>query len=71
VTIDHETCLTCGDAAIIATVVEVHGQTAVVDVEGLRDEVGVELVTPVGVGDRLLCHAGIALERLQEPEAEE
>ena len=44
---------------------EVRGHTATVDAEGRREEVGVELVEPVAPGDLLLCHAGIALEKLE------
>jgi len=58
----HE-CLTCGDVAVVATVVEVQGDTAVVEVDGSREEVGVELVAPVEPGERLVCHAGIAIAR--------
>jgi hydrogenase maturation factor len=58
------TCITCGDTAVAATVVEVDGDTATVDVDGARERVGVELVSPVAPGDLLLCHAGIALEKL-------
>ena len=59
-----ERCVTCGDVAVDAVVVKVEGSTATVDVEGRREEVAVELVEPVVAGDVLLCHAGIALERL-------
>jgi hydrogenase maturation factor len=64
VSLDAGHCLTCGDVAVTATVVEVEGDTAVVDVAGRRERVGVELVAPVESGDVLLCHAGIALQRL-------
>jgi hydrogenase maturation factor len=64
VTLDAEHCLTCSDAAVTATVVEVAGDTAFVVVDGRRERVAVELVAPVEPGDVLLCHAGIALERL-------
>jgi len=57
-------CITCGDTAVTATVVDVDGATATVEVEGAREKVGVELVEPVLPGDLLLCHAGIALEKL-------
>ena len=56
-----EPCITCGDVAVEATVVSVEGATATLD---SGEEVAVELVDPVAPGDRLLCHAGIALERL-------
>ena len=57
-------CITCGDTAVTATVVDVDGATATVEVDGAREQVGVELVDPVLPGDLLLCHAGIALEKL-------
>jgi hydrogenase maturation factor len=57
-------CLTCGDVAVEACVVGVVGDTAVVEVEGHREEVAVELVAPVVVGETLLCHAGIAIRKV-------
>lgn len=57
-------CITCGDSAVTATVVGVDGVTATVEVAGAHEQVGIELVEPVVVGDLLLCHAGIALEKL-------
>jgi hydrogenase maturation factor len=62
--LDHDHCITCSDAAVEATVVEVSGHTATVDALGRREDVGVELVEPVASGDVLLCHAGIALVKL-------
>jgi hydrogenase maturation factor len=61
---EHETCITCGDAAVIATVVAVQDATATVEVAGAREDVAIELVDFVAVGDLLLCHAGIALEKV-------
>jgi hydrogenase expression/formation protein HypC len=60
-TLEPQQCITCGDSAVAAIVVEVHGASAIVDVDGRREEVAVELVEPVEPGDVLLCHAGIAL----------
>ncbi len=62
---DARACVTCGDVAVAATVVSVEGTTAVVDVDGEREHVGIELVDPVAPGDVLLCHAGVALDRLE------
>jgi hydrogenase maturation factor len=59
----HE-CLTCNDVAVEARVVEVAGDTAVVEVEGRREQVAVELVSPVAAGEVLLCHAGIAIRKV-------
>ena len=38
--------------------------TRLVELDGNRERVGIELVEPVEPGDTLLCHAGIALEKL-------
>jgi D-sedoheptulose 7-phosphate isomerase len=59
-----DACITCGDVAVEGEVVAVHDGTAVIEKDGLREEVAVELVGGVAVGDRLLCHAGVALEKL-------
>jgi D-sedoheptulose 7-phosphate isomerase len=57
-------CITCGDVAVEATVVSVRNGTAVIEKGGLREEVAVELVEAVEVGDVVLCHAGVALEKI-------
>ncbi|MGH2767844.1 MAG: HypC/HybG/HupF family hydrogenase formation chaperone [Actinomycetota bacterium] len=64
--IDDEGCLTCGDVAVPVTV-SLAGDRDVlaVDSHGNEGRVAVELVGPVAVGDRLLVHAGIAIERLE------
>jgi len=63
-TVDAGHCLTCRDTAVAATVVEVDGVNATVEFEGEHERVGIELVGLVAVGDTLLCHAGIALQKL-------
>jgi len=60
-----DACITCGDVAVQARVVAVRNGNAVIERDGLREEVAVELVAPVDVGDVLLCHAGVALERVE------
>jgi hydrogenase maturation factor len=58
-------CITCGDVAVALTVIDVHGADALCrDDQGRTEDVAVELVDAVSVGDRLLVHAGVALERL-------
>jgi D-sedoheptulose 7-phosphate isomerase len=61
----EETCVTCGDVAVEVDVIAVVGATAVVDVDGSRERVAIELVDDVRAGDRLLVHAGVALEKLE------
>jgi hydrogenase maturation factor len=62
-------CLTCGDVAVAARVEAVEGVEAVVSANGERERVGIDLVPDARTGDLLLCHAGIALERLAEGSA--
>jgi D-sedoheptulose 7-phosphate isomerase len=57
-------CITCGDVAVEARVVALRTGTALIERDGVREEVAVELVPGVEVGDVLLCHAGVALEKL-------
>jgi len=61
-----ETCLTCGDVAVVARVEEVGGSEAIVRVGDATEQVGIDLVPDARPGDVLLCHAGIALERIEE-----
>jgi D-sedoheptulose 7-phosphate isomerase len=65
-----DACITCGDVAVEARVVALRNGSAVIEKDGAREEVAVDLVERVEVGDRLLCHAGVALEKLP-PGAEE
>jgi len=66
----REECLTCGDRAVSARIVKLAGATAIVERGGAREEVAVELVPGVAPGDRVLCHAGVALERVPEEHPE-
>ena len=60
-----DACITCGDVAVTATVVSVGAESAVIEKDGAREEVATDLVEEVAVGDELLCHAGVALERIE------
>ncbi len=58
-------CITCGDVAVALTVLTVEGGDARCrDEQGREETVAVELVQPVTAGERLLVHAGVAIERL-------
>ena len=60
-----ESCITCGDVAIALEVVSIDGSDAVCRADdGGTEVVAVELVQPVAVGDRVLVHAKVALEKL-------
>jgi hydrogenase maturation factor len=60
-------CLTCADEAVEAVVIAVDGADAIVEVAGGRERVAIDLIPALRPGDLLLCHAGIALERLPSP----
>ena len=58
-------CITCGDVAVVLTVATVEGSDAACrDEQGREELVATELVGPVRAGDRLLVHAGVAIERV-------
>ena len=65
-TLDHDGCVTCSDAGIPVRVVSVDGYDALCeDAAGNRAEIAVELVEPVGVGEVLLTHGGVAIGRVE------
>jgi hydrogenase maturation factor len=62
-TLDHDGCVTCSDAGIPVRVVSVDGYDALCeDAAGNRAEIAVE---PVGVGEVLLTHGGVAIGRVE------
>lgn len=63
-----ETCITCGDVAVELTVVEVLGGDARCQADdGGEEVIAIELVGDLEPGDRVLAHAGVAIERLTDP----
>jgi D-sedoheptulose 7-phosphate isomerase len=66
-----EACITCGDAAVRVRVVEMQGPTAIVEKDGAFEQIATDLVEHVQVGDELLCHAGVALQKVGNGQAEE
>lgn len=57
--------------AIPAKIMELGGDTAVVDYGGVEKKVNVTLVEKPKVGDYILIHAGFAIKKLQKKSAEE
>jgi hydrogenase maturation factor len=66
VSLEPERCLTCSDEAVEAHVRSVEGLEAVIAIDARVERVAIDLVPDTRPGDLLLCHAGIALERLEE-----
>ena len=56
---------------IPAKILESGDGTAVVEVGGVRREISVMLIDDVAVGEWVIVHAGFAIERLSEEEAEQ
>ena len=50
---------------------ELMGPTAVIEKDGAFEQVAIDLVEHVAIGDVLLCHAGIALERVPSPDGQD
>jgi hydrogenase maturation factor len=70
-TLDHDGCITCSDAGIPVWVVRVEGDDALCeDRAGNRARIAVELVAPVGTGEVLLTHGGVAIGRMVAQEGD-
>ena len=63
-----EACITCGDVAVPARVVALGDGVAIIEKDGVHEDVAVDLIDEVSVGDMLLCHAGAALQKLPDEE---
>jgi hydrogenase maturation factor len=62
---DHSSgCITCGDEAVELTILQVESSgLALCSAEsGETESVEIELVQPVRAGDRVLVHAGTAIQ---------
>lgn len=57
--------------AVPYVLVEVEGKEGVAERGGLRVLVRLDLLEEAKVGDKVLVHAGFAIERLKEDEADE
>jgi len=65
---DDPVCITCGDVAIPMQVLKI-GDDAVAEcatADGVRSAVEIGLLDGVNVGDTVLVHARVALQRLDE-----
>jgi len=52
-------------------VIEIEKNVAQVDVEGVLRDVSLDLCPDVSVGEYVLIHAGFAIQKMDEKEAEE
>jgi hypothetical protein len=61
---DDDNCITCGDAAVPMRVLRIdadRGLALCADGDGAHHTVEIALVSPVGIDDELLVHAGTAI----------
>jgi hypothetical protein len=60
-----EVCITCSDQllAVLVTGVDAEAGIARGTIDGSTVEVGIDLLDGVTVGEVLLCHGGVALQR--------
>jgi hypothetical protein len=60
-----DVCITCSDQllAVLVTGVHIEAGTARGTIDGSTVEVGIDLLDGVTVGEVLLCHGGVALQR--------
>lgn len=57
--------------AIPMEIIEIKGNRAVAEIEGIRRTVGLELLDTVKEGDYVIIHAGFAIQVLDREDAEE
>lgn len=57
--------------AVPAKIVELHGETATISVDGALRDVNVSLVDDPRLGDYVLVHAGFAIQKWDQAEYDE
>ncbi|MBF0200132.1 MAG: HypC/HybG/HupF family hydrogenase formation chaperone [Desulfamplus sp.] len=57
--------------AVPSKIVDIHDQTAVLDIDGVRREASLMLVDDVSPGDYVIVHAGFAISKVDEALAEQ
>lgn len=57
--------------AIPMKVIEIEGESAVVEVNGISQKIGLQLVPEIKIDDWVIIHAGFAIAKLNEKEAQE
>ncbi len=55
--------------AVPMKIVRMQGSKGIVDIGGVKREIGLQLLKDVQVGDYVIVHAGFAIQRLDEEEA--
>ena len=61
----EDVCVTCGDVAVQGSVVRIEGGAGLVRTALGEEEVDLSLVDGVRPGDLVLCHGGVAIDRVK------
>ncbi len=56
--------------AIPMKLIEIHGDRGIVEAGGMQSEIGLHLLEDLRVGDYVLVHAGFAIQKVDEKEAQ-
>ncbi len=57
--------------AVPVKVIDVHDQTALIDIDGVQREVNVALIDKVAPGDFVIIHAGFAIQKWDQEDIED
>ena len=52
-------------------ILKIDGERAIADLSGVKKEISIQLMESVKLGDYVIVHAGFAIEKLSESEAQE
>ena len=55
--------------AVPSKIIEINDEMGVVDVDGVKREVGLHLIENPMIGDYVIVHAGFAINKIDESEA--
>lgn len=53
-----------------AKIVKIQGKEAIAEVGGVQREISLELLSDINVGDYVIIHAGFAISKIDEEEAD-
>jgi D-sedoheptulose 7-phosphate isomerase len=62
---DEDVCITCGDVAVQGSIVRLSGSTGLVRTALGEEEVDLSLIEGPRAGDLVLCHGGVAIDRVK------
>jgi hydrogenase expression/formation protein HypC len=57
--------------AVPMKVIQIEGETAIVELGGIEQQIGIQLVPDVKINDYVIVHAGFAIQKMDETFAQE